>query len=283
MLGNPSAANIKEQLQALSERRIEMHCQIVLVPGQNDGAELRNTINDLRQLWPAVQSVAVVPVGLTSHRERLPKLRVFTRAEARQVVDYLLPESRRFRQELGVSFAYLADEWFVLAGSLVPRRSYYDDFPQIENGVGLLRILEGEAASVLRRSPRALPKPRRVIWVTGLAAAGALRRLAEQLNRVDGLWVDVLPVENSLFGRLVTVAGLLPGKDVLAALRRANCEGGTVLVPDVMIRAREQDFLDDLKFTELQQFFPETEVMLTPTNGRDLVQNTLGRMVDQCQ
>jgi putative radical SAM enzyme (TIGR03279 family) len=272
-----------EQLKALSERRIELHCQIVLVPGQNDGPELERTVNDLLSLWPAVQSVAVVPVGLTGHRDHLPKLRLSTSVEARQVIDFLLPLGRQMQRRLGVSFAYLADEWFVLAESIVPERGYYDDFPQIENGIGLTRQLLDEALPSLRKLPRSLSSSRRVFWVTGKSAANVLRRLAERLNQVEGLWVDVLPVANTLFGESVTVTGLVAGADIVEALNQVATDGATVLIPDVMLRPLEQDFLDDVTFAELKEAFPKARVILTPTNGHSLVQYSIEEEVDQCQ
>lgn len=283
LLQNPTAGQILQQLRELADRQIEMHCQIVLVPGVNDGAELERTVDDLRGLWPAVQSVAVVPVGLTSHRGKLPSLQAWTPAAARQVVDYLLPLAQRLRRRQGVSFAYLADEWFVLADSLVPPRAYYDDFPQIENGVGLLRLLLDEAAPGLKRLPRRLEQPRQVVWVTGMSALPTLRRVAEQLNRVDGLWVDVLPVVNRLFGPSVTVTGLLSGADIRQALQAIDIDGKRVLVPDVVLRPLERDFLDDVSFQQLQSEFPQAELVLTPTNGQALLQFTLGEGVDLCR
>lgn len=283
LLQNPAAGRIMQQLQELQQRQIEVHCQIVLVPGLNDGAELERTISDLATLWPTVQSVAVVPVGLTAHRDRLPELRTPNGEEARQVIDYLLPQGKRFRKQSGVSWAYLADEWFVLAGSLVPERSYYDDFPQIENGVGLVRLLLDEATKALRTAPGSLDIPRRVIWVTGYSAANTLGRVAERMNRIERLWVDVLPVQNRLFGSSVTVAGLVPGRDIMQALRGRRTDGAVILVPDVMLRPLELDFLDDISWEELQASFPNAQVRLVPTDGQSLVRYTLGEEVDLCQ
>ncbi len=283
LLQNPAAGRIMHQLRELHQRQIEVHCQIVLVPGLNDGPELERTINDLAGFWPTVQSVAVVPVGLTAHRSRLPELCTPNAGEARQVIDYLMPESRRFRRQSGVSWAYLADEWFVLAGSLVPERSYYDDLPQIENGVGLVRLLLDQATKTLRAAPARLAKPRRVIWVTGYSAANTLRRIAERLNRIEQLWVDVLPIKNQLFGESVTVAGLVAGRDIIATLHQEQIDDAVILVPDVMLRPLEQDFLDDVSWDELLSSFPNARIRLTPTDGQSLVRYTLGEEVDLCQ
>ncbi|MGI6357273.1 MAG: DUF512 domain-containing protein [Bacillota bacterium] len=280
LLRNPRAGKIMQQLQQLASRRIEMHCQVVLVPGINDGSELEKTVADLSSLWPAVQSIAVVPVGLTKHRQHLAPLCSPTPADARALIDHLLPKSMQFRRKLGVSFVYLADEWFVLAGSLPPGRRYYDDFPQIENGVGLLRQLLDQFASAWRRSSRRVKSPRHVIWVTGTSAASSLRALASRLNRIAGLWVDVLPVTNQVFGPSVTVAGLVCGRDIIAALRRLRVSDVTVLIPDVMLRPEEGDFLDDITWEELVSEFTDANLQCIPTDGHALVKYTLGEEGD---
>lgn len=276
MMRNPKASNILEQLRTLAEHNIEMHCQIVLVPGINDGVELDRTVHDLLTLWPAVQSVAVVPVGLTYHREQLTPLRRTTKEEARAVIDSILPLARQARRKLGVSFIYLADEFFILADSTLPQKRYYDDFPQIENGIGLTRLLLDELKPRLRRLPRTLAKPRRVIWVTGALIAPIMQALARKLNSIEGLWVDVCPVTNYFFGESVTVAGLIGGKDILATLRSRDTQGSYILIPDVALRAAEQDFIDDMTLTKLRQALPEATIITTPTEGDALVMNTLG-------
>lgn len=276
MMRNPKAGQIMEQLRLLAEHHIEIHCQIVLVPGVNDGAELERTIRDLRSLWPAVQSVAVVPVGLTAHRDQLPLLRKTTQSEARAVVNELLPLARQAQRELGVSFVYLADEFFLLAGSRVPARRYYDDFPQIENGIGLTRHLLDELKPGLRRLPKRLSSPRRVIWVTGSLAAPMLQMVAWQLNSIEGLWVDVCAVPNRFFGESVTVTGLLTGQDILTALQTIDAHGAQILIPEVTLRAAERDFLDGMTFTDLQQALPQATMIATPVEGQALITYTLG-------
>ncbi len=276
LMRNPRAGRILEQLRTLAEHHIEMHCQIVLVPGINDGEELERTIHDLISLWPAVQSVAVVPVGLTTHREKLPPLRRVTVQEARAVIDSLLPLARQAKRKLGVSFVYLADEFFLQAGSQVPKRNYYDDFPQIENGIGLTRLLLDDIKTGLRKLPKRLARSRRVVWVTGTLAAPLLKTVAGELNSVEGLWVDVCAVPNHFFGESVTVTGLLTGQDILASLQAMDLQGVNVLIPEVTLREMEGDFLDGYKFAELQQALPQATLIATPTTGQALIANTLG-------
>ncbi|NLW16621.1 MAG: DUF512 domain-containing protein [Firmicutes bacterium] len=276
LMRNPQAGRILEQLRTLADHHIEMHCQIVLVPGINDGAELERTVHDLLSLWPAVQSVAVVPVGLTGHREKLPPLRRVNRQEARAVIDSLMPLARRAKRKLGVSFVYLADEFFLQAGSEVPPRNYYDDFPQIENGIGLTRLLLDDIKRCTRNLPKRLSRRRRVIWVTGTLAAPLLQAIAQQLNRIEGLWVDVCPVPNRFLGESGTVAGLLSGRDIFATLQSFDLDGARILIPEVALRTTERDFLDDFTFLELQQALPQAEVIATPTDGQALIDNTIG-------
>lgn len=279
MMRNPRAGTILEQLQILAAHHIEIHCQVVLVPDLNDGAELDRTITDLLALWPAVQSVAIVPVGLTAHRDHLTTLRRATTQDARQVIDKLLPVAQRAKRDLGVSFVYLADEFFLLAQRQVPERTYYDDFPQIENGIGLTRLMLDELEPCLQRLPRRLATERHVIWVTGHLIAPVLQEMAWELNQVEGLWVDVLSVPNNFFGQSVTVTGLLTGQDILAALQGIATDNAYILVPEVALREQEQDFLDDMTLNELEQALPRAKVIVTPTDGEALIHRTLGEEV----
>lgn len=277
MMRNPQAGRILEQLRTLAEHNIEIHCQIVLIPGMNDGAELERTIQDLLALWPAVQSVAVVPVGLTAHRDGLALLRRTAPDEARTAIDTLLPLTRQTRRKLGVSFAYLADEFFLLAGSEVPPRQYYDDFPQAENGIGLTRLLLDELKPILRRLPRRLTTPRQVLWVTGTLISPVLRTLLWRLNSIEGLWVDICSVPNRFFGETVTVTGLLTGQDILGALQPLVTPGMQVLLPEVALRADEQDFLDGMSLEQLRHELPQVNIIATPIEGQALIANTIGR------
>lgn len=283
MLRNPRAARIMEQLRALASQQIEMHCQIVLVPGLNDGVELERTVNDLLSLWPAVQSLAVVPVGLTGYRQGLPELKTVGKDGSRKVLDYLLPLARRLRRKLGCSFVYPSDEFFVLADSLVPERHFYDDLPQIENGVGLIRLLLDDAHALLKHLPKQVTPSRQVIWVTGVSSAPTLRCLSGRLNQIEGLWVDIAVVDNHTFGRSITVAGLLGGRDIIRALKSLDIAGKVVLIPDVLLRETERDFLDDVTYADLVSEFPLANIVLTPTNGSALVKYTLGEDGSSCQ
>lgn len=278
MMNNPKAALILQQLKTLAQHKIEVHCQIVLVPDFNDDHELEKTLNDLKKLWPSVQSVAIVPVGLTAHRLHLPKLRPFDPKTAAAVIKSVSPFQEQAKEECGLSFIYLADEFFLLAGEPIPPKDYYDDFPQKENGIGLVRLFLDQIHSSLTSLPSSITKERHVVWVTGHLAAPVLRKIAETLRPIGNLRVDVLPVANNFFGEAITVTGLLTGRDILAALTENMPASAThVLIPAVALREFDGDFLDDMSFATLVAAFPEVQIMAVDNDGVALIDSTLGR------
>ncbi|HWJ03196.1 MAG TPA: DUF512 domain-containing protein, partial [Verrucomicrobiae bacterium] len=233
LLRNPNAGMIMHQLQVLAEAGTVIHTQIVLVPGINDGEVLAKSISDLRSLWPQVQSVAVVPVGLTGFRERLAPLSKFHRDHARKVIEAGQAWQEKFRRERGVSFLYFSDEFYVEAGVEFPPGEHYDDYSQLENGVGLSRLFLDEIEAYLPQLPKEI-QPRQVNLVTGVSAGAIMRTLSERIcGAVKGLEITVHVLENSFFGSSVTVAGLLTGQDIIAGLNAVTAE--EVLIPRVML------------------------------------------------
>jgi putative radical SAM enzyme (TIGR03279 family) len=218
MLANPAAPDIRPQLDRLGRLGIEVKAQVVLCPGLNDGEVLEQTIRELAErATTAVDSVAVVPVGLTRY-SRARGLRAVTPAEADELIRRARVWQRDLRQRLGRDFVYLSDELYLLAGRPFPAASRYDGFRQLENGVGLTRLLLQQWSRVKPAIPDGLDRPRRVVWVCGRAAAPALRRMAADLGTVRQLNLTVLEVSNDFFGGGVSVSGLLAGRDVAAAL-----------------------------------------------------------------
>lgn len=273
LLGNQRAGLIMEQLHALARAGITLHTQIVLIPGINDGAVLAKSIADLKSLWPQVQSIAVVPVGLTAHRSGLAVLPCFDREGARQVIALGSKRQEEFRQELGSTFLYFSDEFYVEADLTFPGVEAYDDFSQLENGVGLSRLFIDEVASLLPTLPRQAAR-RRVHVVTGVSAGKIMLNLIESVcHAVDGLEVQLHILENKFFGPSVTVAGLLTGSDLISGL--SGLEGETVLIPRVMLKAGEQVFLDD---QSLEQVSNRLRVRLTVVelSGHDFLRQLLG-------
>lgn len=218
LLVNRRAPDILEQLDRLGRAGTRVHCQIVLCAGVNDGPVLEQSLADLADRYPVVQSVAVVPVGLTRY-SKVRAIRRPTPAEARAALRVIGAVARRMRAEVGRGFVYGSDELYLLAGERLPGAAAYDGFPQLQNGVGLIRLLLESWRRLRRRLPQRVEPPRRVACVCGQAVAPALRAIAEELGRVPGLQVEVVPVANRFFGEAVTVSGLLAGRDLSGALR----------------------------------------------------------------
>ncbi|MBI5485551.1 MAG: DUF512 domain-containing protein [Deltaproteobacteria bacterium] len=250
LLGKKNIPPILEQLRKLAETGIAMHTQVVLCPGLNDGAELERTVADLAALHPAVRSLAVVPLGLTAHRRKLPLLTPVDSAYATEFVSKWEPRARVLRKQLGETFLYLADEFYLKAALPFPAIKEYGDFPQIENGVGMVPLFMKEARQVLRRA-RPIGTFRATV-VTGMSSAGFVGEFLKKLGDKTGLDLVPLAVENRLFGASVTVSGLVSGNDIVAALEGHEI-GSALLVPDVMLKEGEGLFLDDVSLEELER------------------------------
>lgn len=249
MLNNPRAGKIMEQLGYLARAGIQVHAQAVLCPGINDGPELARTIGELFGLWPAVRSLAVVPVGLTRYRDNLYPLRPYNKEEARQVLAVVEKWQRACKKRAGHPFVFAADEFYFLAGEAVPARKDYAGFPQVENGVGLTRLFLDEWARAARKLPPRLAAPRKVTLATGRLGERVLKPVVERLNQVENLYVQLVGIENSFFGEKVTVAGLLTAKDLLSALAGRDL-GELLVIPSVMLREEDDLFLDDVPLAE---------------------------------
>ncbi len=245
LLGQP---RIKRDLMPIMERLcragITVHAQIVLCPEWNDGPHLDRSVHDLARLYPGVRTTAVVPVGLTRHRERLPALRPVTGEDARSLVGSIQAWQREFLASCGSRFVFAADELYLQAGLDVPATREYEDFGIVEDGVGLVRRFHDGFARAVTRVPARLDRPRAVTLVTGEMFAPRLRSLLETV-RVDNLTLTVVPIANEWFGRGIGVAGLLTGQDIQAQLARHEL-GDEVLVPAVALRDGGGVFLDDL-------------------------------------
>lgn len=251
LFNNPQAPRGWDYLQRLCAAGIQCHTQLVLCPGINDGPELERSLRDLSALWPQIRSVAAVPVGLTRFQPHRDRLRPYTRDEARRVLDQLAPWQERFRREAGTHFAYAADEFFFLAERPIPPAEYYDDFAQVENGVGLTRLFLDEAAEALRQAPPAVSPPRRVTIITGELGGRILADFVARLNETAHLTLDLAVVPNRFFGETVTVAGLLTGQDILASLRSLP-RPDWYLLPAVALNP-DGLLLDDLRPADLEQ------------------------------
>lgn len=262
LLGTAGIPPVLEQLQKLAAARITMHTQIVLCPGLNDGEELQRTVVDLAALFPAVQSLAIVPLGLTTHRRKLPLLTPVNAEYARDFVAKWQPYAEALRRKLGQPFLFLADEFFLKAALPFPPIKEYGDFPQIENGVGMVPLFMKEAAQVLRHAPKI--GEYRASVVTGVSSFPFVSEFLHRLGERTGLELVPIAVENRLFGTTVTVSGLVSGNDIISAL--AGREIGTaLLVPDVMMKEGEGIFLDDMSRAELEHRLGSPVVLFDST------------------
>jgi putative radical SAM enzyme (TIGR03279 family) len=252
ILGNPSAPNVLEQIGRFAAARIAMHTQVVLCPGVNDGVHLAKTLDELEPFYPFVATVALVPVGLTQYRERLPVLRAPDGTYAQELLAWVEPHRRRRLRTLGTRFAFPSDEFYLLAGRSFPSARSYEGYAQLGNGVGGSRKFLEEFRRWDARLPTAARPPRRVTVVTGTLAIPVLSSVVERLNGVQGLDVRLVPVRNTFFGGSVTCAGLLTGADILQTLEsQAGSLGDEILIPSICLKDDEDVFLDDRRLADV--------------------------------
>ncbi|MGI6453837.1 MAG: DUF512 domain-containing protein [Syntrophomonadaceae bacterium] len=251
MLNNPRAASILQDLNRLKGAGIEVHTQVVICPGINDGELLKQTIADLANLYPSVQSIGLVPVGLTGHRSRLVGLRGYSCQEAEELIKVVAEYQDRLKKRHGKNLVYLADEFFIMAQKEIPAASYYDDFPQVENGIGISRLLLDEFAEQEKKLPKKM-EPKEIAVITGVSGVPVLSKIIDRLNLIDGLKVTLTPIENKFFGGRVSVTGLLTGSDIINVLG-TKYQGRKIILPRIVLRDGEDVFLDGISFRELQE------------------------------
>jgi putative radical SAM enzyme (TIGR03279 family) len=251
LLGNP-APDVMPILRKLVAGGIEVHTQVVVCPKINDEQHLAQTCRELVELAPGVQSLAVVPVGLTGHRQRLPELRPHTRQEALDLIEWVETRQSELLEQLGTRFIFAADELYLKAEKEFPALSVYEDLSQVENGVGLIPQFRSQVVEVLEiAGPLELPP---ISLVTGVSACADIKAFANKLADKCGLDLRVHVIENDFFSGFVTVTGLLTGQDLLAQLAEQDL-GEIIIVPDVMLREGEEVFLDDVSIDDLVERF----------------------------
>ena len=249
MMKNKHAGEVLSYLGRMADAGIALCTQIVLCKGLNDGAELDRTLHDLIQYYPSLRSCAIVPVGLTKYREKLYPLEAFTPEECAAVIEQVNTYGNWCLKKYGTRIFYCSDEFYVRAGLPLPTEEFYEDYSQIENGVGMLTSMKAEFDMELDYLDELLADfraPRTVSVVTGMAAYEHISSLAKELaEKVKGLTINVYPIVNNFFGESVTVAGLLTGLDVVEQLKGKDL-GDELLFPSVMLRADGDIFLDDM-------------------------------------
>ena len=281
MLKNPRAGECLSIMERFAKAGIEMNCQVVACPGVNDGPALTRTMEDLGKLHPAVTSVAVVPVGVTKFREGLCRIEPYTKEQAAALIDQVETFARAFLQEHGTSLVWCSDEFYLMAGRKLPEKAYYEDLDQLENGVGMLRLLLHQAAMALEEEEPEQIEPFSI--ATGLSAAPFVQEIVDNARKQCGnIKGTVYPIVNRFFGETITVSGLVTGTDLIEQLRGKDL-GGRLLIPDNMLRAGEQVFLDDVTVEQVEQALGVTVVPVPADSGFDLADAILGREVTaQC-
>jgi putative radical SAM enzyme (TIGR03279 family) len=277
LLKNSRAGQILSQLKWFEERRLQIHAQVVVCPNINDGIYLERTLLDLASFHqgeiPAVISAAVVPVGLTKFRPQEDELTPVSREKAQEVIKQVRQLQQQFRQKLSTNFAWLADEWFLIAGEELPPESHYEDYPQIGNGIGSIRQFIKQFQQVANQMlPATIEPPRKLTWVVGNAVEKAFKPLAKKLNQVTGLEVNLVALNSNYWGQQITVTGLLVGQDLLEGLQNKDLGNG-ILLPSVMLKHDETKFLDDLT---VEQVAKQLQVDIFSVNGiEELINNCL--------
>lgn len=252
MLRTPLAAQIQTQLDELERAGVEYHTQVVLCAGLNDGAELDFTITEILKRRPHALSLAIVPVGVTRHRRDKFPLKQFDKAGAAKVIEQIEAFQQKIRAESGRTFVYLGDEFYLLAEQPLPPVEFYDDFPQIENGIGMTRNFIEEFHSLKAESSKLKAK---IDVVSGTSFAKVLKGLVNAPN------VRIIPVVNKFFGERVNVSGLLTGRDIIEALKALEGRRDLILIPATALKAGEEIFLDDVTLAELKETFAPAQIL----------------------
>lgn len=245
MMANPKAGESLRYLKKFADAGITLNTQLVLCPGINDGDELEYSLNELSKLYPAVQSIAAVPVGLSDHREGLYQLEPYNEKTAGETIDTIDRFNEKFKAEHGEIIVYAADEFYLKAKRPMPDADYYNGFPQLENGVGMWALLKEEFENALDEC-EITRLDRRVTVVTGEAAYPLISELSKKAeDKIKGLSVRVVPVKNKLLGSMITVSGLLCGSDIADALSGTDL-GDELIIPPNCLRSEGDMFLDDM-------------------------------------
>ncbi len=280
MLNNRFAGEALKKVDTLHEAGISMNGQIVLCKGVNDGEELVFSIRELMKYIPNLESVSVVPVGLSKYREGLYPLEPFTKEDAKQTLEIIHGFQKECYEKYGIHFVHASDEWYILAGEELPKEERYDGYLQLENGVGMLRLLMDEFHLEMERRKQTeevtgAQYQEELSLVTGLLAAPYIQRMADEIMEAyPGRKIHVYPIRNDFFGELITVSGLLTGQDILKQLE-GKVLGERLLLPQNVLRSGEEVFLDDLTLSDLEKAL-QVPINIVKSSGYDFVNTICG-------
>ena len=269
MLHNRFAGDALKKVDILYQAGIEMNGQIVLCKGFNDGEELERSIRDLTKYLPFLRSVSVVPVGLSKYRDGLELLEPFTKEDANQVLDIIYKWREKVYPEYGIHFIHASDEWYILAERELPDEEQYDGYLQLENGVGMLRLLHDEFMEALEKE-EGDDKERVMSMATGRLAYPYLLRLVQAMkDKFPNVHVNVVPIRNDFFGELITVSGLITGQDLMSQMKE-QMQGERLLIPCNMLRIDEDVFLDDYTTDDVEKTL-QVKLNIVKSSGQDLL------------
>ena len=275
MLHNRFAGDILEKIAMLAEADIEMNAQIVLCKGENDGEELERSIRELLEFHPQMQSMSVVPVGLTKFRDGLYPLESFEKEDAKEVLRTIHKWQDYSFERYGTHFVQASDEWYLIAGEELPQEDRYDGYTQLENGVGMIRLLMDEFREALSRERKhPFMRKKEMSVATGRLAAPFIRMLCDEfMEKFPKVTIHVYEIRNDFFGEKITVSGLITGQDLKAQLSDQKL-GTHLLLPQNMVRAQEMDFLDDVTVAELSEAL-QVKVDIVKSSGQDFVKQLI--------
>lgn len=276
MLNNRFAGQALEKAWKLAQAGIIMNGQIVLCKGVNDGAELDRSIRDLSAYLPNLESVSVVPVGLSKYRDGLYPLEPFTKEDAQDVLRIIHGWQNKIYPEYGTHFVHASDEWYILAEEELPQEEQYDGYLQLENGVGMLRLLLDEFAEAMEedRINGRQARAKHITLATGRLAYRFIKQMAVQMEeRYEGLQIDVIAIRNDFFGEMITVSGLLTGQDIMAQLKDRDL-GEKLLLPQNVLKSGEPVFLDDYTLDDIEKAL-QVRIDIVKSSGRDFIEAIL--------
>lgn len=269
MLNNRFAGEALDKIKRFYDAGLEMNGQIVLCKGYNDGEELERSIHDLTQYLPLMQSVSVVPIGMTKYRDGLAQIEPFTKEDAVKVLEIIAKWQKIILEHYGTRMIHASDEWYLLAGLPIPAEEEYEGYPQIENGVGMVRSLNVEVDEFLVECTGD-NRERKLTLVTGVLAAKVIKEQVEKIKaKYPKIQAEVVTIVNNFFGERITVAGLLTGQDIIEQLKGREL-GECILLPEVLLRSGEDVLLDDLKISDIEKAL-QTGIRIVKSDGEALV------------
>lgn len=275
MMKNKNAGKCLDYIGRLADAGIEINTQLVLCPGINDGQELEYSLSELSKLYPAVKSIAAVPVGITKHREGLFDMPQYTKETAAEVIRIIDSFGNSFKVKTGTRLAYASDEFYLKAEIDMPEADYYENYPQIENGVGMWTSFYDEVTDVLKDVNAEALTERRLSIATGVAAYPLIKSIAERMMALfPVLKINVYEIKNDFYGHTVTVAGLITGKDLINQLKDKQLNG-LLLIPEVMLRDGDCLFLDDVTVSDVEKAL-DIKIDTVSSDGADLVNKIIG-------